>query len=41
MLKGSNSLRLVGEGPHDFGIRLVIRVEDLEKDVVLRVGIVS
>ena len=39
MLKGSNRLRLVDEVPHDFGVRLMIRVEDFEKDVVLRVGI--
>ena len=39
--KGSNSFCLADELPHDIRVRLVMCVENLDKDVVMRVGILG
>ena len=41
MLKGSNSFCLAEEMPDDLGVHLVMRVENLQDDIVLRLGIVG
>jgi len=41
MVKGSNSICLADELPDDLGIHLVVRVENLQDDRALRVGILG